>query len=112
MRFPIDVSKLSIIVIGDPSPVMVYGTDTPRLTSDGKPLYKIPVLLTGTGEKIEPTTTITVTGTPPPLPRGSVVQFSGLTLSTWSMRDQNGRERSGVTLKADAVRTESKTALK
>jgi hypothetical protein len=103
MKLPIDTSRISAIVIGDPSPVLEFGTTTPKLTSGGQPLYRIPVLLAGTGERIEPTTTVTVSGVLPTLVRGEAVHFIGLSVSTWTIRDQSGRERSGVTLRAEAV---------
>jgi hypothetical protein len=112
MRLPVDTSKLTIIVIGDPSPVLEFGTNSPKLTPDGRALHKIPVLLTGTGERVEPTATVTVAGTLPALSRGGTVEFTGLTASTWTIRDQNGRERSGMTLRAEGVRPESKPSSK
>lgn len=112
MRLPVDTSRLNIIVIGDPTPVLEYGTQSPKTTPDGRPLFRIPVLLTGTGERVEPTTTVTLAGTLPTLTRGGTVEFVDLTASTWTMRDQSGRERSGITLRAESIKSDGKNAIK
>jgi hypothetical protein len=105
MRLPVDTSRLTVLIIGDPVPATVYGTDTPRTTADGRPLFKVPVLLSGTGERTDPTTVLTVPGPLATLEKSVPCRVDGLTISTWTMRGQDGRERSGVTLRADSVDT-------
>lgn len=107
MRLPIDASGLSAIVIGDPLPVLEYGTDKPKTDVEGRPLFRVPVLLSGTGERRDPTTTITVPGPLPQLGKGQPAEFDRLTISTWTVTN-GGRERSGVTLRAAAVRGQAK----
>jgi hypothetical protein len=94
---------MTILATGDPQPVRVFGTDEPRVDREGRPLFKVPVLLSGTGERVDPTTTITVPGPVQPLPRGAQVRVKNLTLSTWTVRGNDNRERSGVTLRADSI---------
>jgi len=105
MRLPIDSSNLTALVIGDPLPVAVYGTDTQKTTPDGRPLFRVPVVLLGTGERIDPTTTVTLPGPISTLTKGVPARIAGLTLSTWTVRGGDGRDRSGVTLRADSIET-------
>lgn len=103
MKLPIASEKLSIIVIGDPVAVVQYGSTEPKLTKDGKPLFRVPVLISGTGERVDPSTTITVVGPLPQLPKGSPVRIDGLCVASWTIRDAQGRERTGITLRADRI---------
>jgi len=105
MRLPVDVAHLTVLIIGDPVPVNVYGTDTQRVAADGRPLFKVPVLLSGTGEKTDPTATLTLPGPLPTLTKGVPCRVAGLTISTWTMRGSDGRDRSGTTLRADSITT-------
>lgn len=40
--------------------------------------------------------------------KGQTVRFLNLTLSTWTIRDASGRDRHGVTLRADGIESETK----
>lgn len=108
MKLPIDQTKLTALITGEPQPVLVYGTTEPRLTKDGQPLYKVPVLLSGTSDSVDPTTTVTIPGPLTTISKGQSVRFRNLTLSTWVMRDASGRERNGVTLRADGIESDTK----
>lgn len=103
MQVPVDANRMTIIATGEPQPVKVYGTEEQKTDRSGRPLFKVPVLLSGTGDRVDPTTTITVPGPVPTLPRGAQVRCKNLTLSTWTVRGNDNRERSGVTLRADSV---------
>jgi len=103
MRLPIDTTRISILSIGEPRQVLEFGSNEPKLSQDGKPLYKVPVLLSGTGDRTDPTTTITTSGPLTEFQNGRPLRCTNLTLSTWTLRDDNGRERTGVTLRADAI---------
>jgi hypothetical protein len=107
MRLPIDVTKVTVLSIGAPQPAKEFGSNEPRLTTDGKPIYKVPVLLSGTGDRVDPTATITVSGVLPSFTSGQRLRCTNLTISTWTMRDSGGRERSGATLRADAIEVEN-----
>lgn len=102
-----DSSSLTAIVIGDPSPVLVYGTAEPKVDADGRQQFRVPVLLSGTGDRRDPTAQVVVPGPLPSLQKGQPVTFVGLTISTWTLRD-GGRERSGVTLRASGVQPQVK----
>ena len=102
MRLPIHTFALTFILTGDPAALRVFGGDEVKTDSQGRPLFRVPVLIAGTGERNDPTATVTVPGPLPQLARGPV-KFQNLTLSTWSMRGNDGRDRNGVTLRADAV---------
>ena len=39
--------------------------------------------------------------------KGQTVRFRNLTLSTWTVRDASGRERHGVTLRAEGIESET-----
>lgn len=110
MRLPIDVTKLTVLAIGEPRPVFDFGTENPKVGLDGKPVVKVPVLLLGTGERTDPTATITVTGDIAQVKSGTTLRCQNLTVSTWSMRDNNGQERTGITLRADRLDVEAKPA--
>jgi len=105
MKLPIDQQRISALVTGEPRPVLVYGSTEQRLDKNGNPLFKVPVLLSGTADVVDPTTTITVPGPLPAVAKGQLIEFENLTISTWTMRDANGRERHGVTLRADGMRS-------
>lgn len=110
MRLPIDVTKLTVLAIGEPRPVFEFGTDNPKIGLDGKPVFKVPVLLLGTGERTDPTATITVSGDVAQVKSGATLRSHNLTVSSWSMRDNSGRERTGITLRADRLDVEAKPA--
>ena len=55
MELPVDVEKLSIIVIGEALPVFVYGTQEKRKNAQGQDIYKLPVLIQNTGDRQDPT---------------------------------------------------------
>jgi hypothetical protein len=110
MRLPVDASKLTVLAIGEPRPVFDFGTENPKIGLDGKPVVKVPVLLLGTGERTDPTATITVSGDVAQVKSGVALRCQNLTVSTWTMRDNNGRERTGVTLRADRLDAEAKPA--
>lgn len=103
MKLPIDQQRISALVTGEPRPVLVYGSAEQRFDKSGNPLFKVPVLLSGTTDAIDPTTTITVPGPLPAIVKGQLIEFVNLTISTWTMHDGNGRERQGVTLRADGI---------
>ena len=103
MLLPLDVNKLSIILIGDPIPQYVYGTKDLKKTPKGEVINKLPVLISGTGERQDPTTTITVAGSAPQFPKGSRVSAVGLTVMSWSMRGKDGVVRNGITLRAKSL---------
>lgn len=103
MLLPVDISKLSIIVIGEAIPQFVYGTKDRRTNAKGEEVFKIPVLISGTGDRQDPTTTITVSGSIPNLVKGTKVQFIGLTISSWSIKGNDGVTRNGVSLRAEGI---------
>jgi hypothetical protein len=102
MELPIDASKLQIIVIGEVLPVFVYGTTERKKNAEGLEVFKIPVLIQGNNRQ-DPTTTISVAGALPTIPKGSRIQATDLTLLTWSMRGRDGNTRNGTTLRAKSV---------
>ena len=103
MELPVDTSKLQIIVIGEVLPVFVYGTTERKKNSEGLDVYKIPVLIQGNSNRQDPTTTITVAGTIPAIPKGSRIEAKDLAILTWSMRGKDGVMRNGTTLRAKSV---------
>jgi len=108
MLFPIDATNLNIILIGEPSPSLNYGTNEQKKDKQGRPLYKLPVLISGTGDRLDPTTSITVPGPLPTLNKGQRILFSGLTVMNWNMRGSDGVPRSGIVLRAEAISTSGK----
>jgi hypothetical protein len=103
MLLPIDTTPLRFLLTGEPTAVLDYETRLPRTDSDGQPLLRVPVVVTGTGEKRAPAVEVTVPGPVPQVELGSPIVFTGLALRTWSVRGNDGRERSGTSLRADAM---------
>jgi hypothetical protein len=104
MRSPVDTQKVQVLAIGQPTQVLDFTTKTPKLDLSGVPLYKVPVVLSGTGERSDPTTTISVASTAPPsIKSGDLLTVTGLVASTWAFRDNAGRERSGVSFRAERL---------
>lgn len=103
MLFPINSSNLNIILIGEPTPSNVYGTNEQKKDKKGRLLFKVPVLISGTGDKLDPTTSIVVAGPLPSLSKGQRIQFENLSILNWTMRGNDGVMRSGIVLKADSV---------
>ena len=104
MLLPINTSSLRFLLSGDPSPVLDYETRAPRSDGKGQPLYKVPVIITGGGERRAPAVEVTVPGPLPEVEQGSPVLFDDLTIRSWQMRGNDGRERNGVTLRAEGMR--------
>jgi hypothetical protein len=103
MLLPIDTTSLRFLLSGDPTPVLDFETRQPRSDAEGRPLFKVPVVITGGGEKRAPAVDVTVPGPIDPIEQGSTVVFTGLTLRSWQMRGTDGRDRNGVTLRAAAM---------
>lgn len=110
MRLPIDQTKITALVTGEARPVLVYGSNETRTDKDGRPLFRLPVLLSGTTDTVDPSTTVTLPGPIEGVSKGQTVRFRNLTLSTWTVRDASGRERHGVTLRADGIESDTKPA--
>lgn len=103
MLLPIDMSNLRFFLMGEPIPVVDFESKLPRTDTAGHPLLKVPVIIMGTAEKRAPSAEVTVPGPVPELPQGSAVSFDGLTVRSWSLRGSDGRERSGVSLRAEGM---------
>lgn len=109
MLIPVDARNLNIIAIGDPIPQFVYGTNEKRKNKAGQEIYKLPVLISGSGERQDPTTTITIAGAIN-VNKGVRLTFTNLVVQTWSLKGNDGVLRNGITLKADGVQTAPKVA--
>lgn len=109
MKLPIDQSRITALVTGDPKPVLIYGTSEPKTDKEGRPLFRIPVLLSGTSDTVDPTTSVTIPGPVASVAKGQTVRFRNLELVTWTVRDAAGRDRNGVTLRAEGIDTDGKT---
>jgi hypothetical protein len=103
MRLPIDTNKLTIVVIGDVTPLFVFGTTNPRRNQQGQELFRVPVLISGTADREDPTAFISVPGPVPSLVKGAKVQVTGLTIANWSLRGTEGIQRQGISLKAETI---------
>mgnify|MGYP001294756026 CR=1 FL=1 len=103
MELPVETEKLSIIVIGEALPVYVYGTNELRKNSKGQSIFKVPVLIQNTGDRQDPTTTISIAGEKPNFPKGSRISPVGLTVMSWNLRGKDGVIRNGITLRAKSL---------
>lgn len=110
MRLPIDPNRSSLLVIGEPAPKLEFNSQVPKTNRDGVPLWTISVLMSGTGERQDPSINITVASQDRPLVhKGDVVVPRNLTARTWSLRDAQGRERNGVAFEADGLESAPKS---
>ena len=101
MRIPVDTNTVRVLAIGAPTPVLDFNTKEARSDLNGVPLYKVPVVLSGTGERVDPTTSITVPAqTPPEIKSGDALTAIDLVANAWTFRDNTGKERSGVSFRA------------
>ena len=106
MRLPIDPTRATLLVIGNPEAKLEFGRLEQKLNKDGVPLWSVAVLMSGTGERQDPTANITVPSHErPQVSRGDAAVARNLFARTWTMRDNQGRERSGVSFEADALDT-------
>ena len=104
MRLPIDPTRATLLVIGNPEAKLEFGRLEQKLNKDGVPLWSVAVLISGTGERQDPTANVTVPAhDSPQVSRGEVVHARNLFARTWTMRDSQGRERSGISFEADAL---------
>ena len=104
MRLPIDPTRATLLVIGNPEAKLEFGRLEQKLNKDGVPLWSVAVLISGTGERQDPTANVTVPSRESPqVSRGEVVTARNLFARTWTMRDGQGRERSGISFEADAL---------
>jgi len=103
MELPVEIDKLSIIVIGEALPVYVYGTNELRKNAQGQQIFKLPVLIQNTGERQDPTTTISIAGEKPNFQKGARISPIGLTVMSWSLRGKDGVMRNGITLRAKSI---------
>jgi len=104
MRLPIDPTRATLLVIGDPIAKLEFGRLEQKLNKDGVPLWTVAVLMSGTGERQDPTANIKVASHErPQVGKGDTVIARNLFARTWTMRDNQGRERSGVSFEADAL---------
>jgi hypothetical protein len=81
---PIDTTPLRFLLTGEPTAVLDYETRLPRTDGAGRPPLRVPVVVTGTGEKRAPAVEVTVPGPLHEVELGSLVPFTGLALRTWS----------------------------
>ena len=104
MRLPIDPARATLLVIGNPEPKLDFGQPVQKLTKEGVPLWSVAVLISGTGERQDPTAKVTVSSPErPQVVRGDAVVARNFFARTWTMRDNQGHERSGVSFEADAL---------
>ena len=104
MRLPIDPTRATLLVIGNPEAKLEFGRLEQKLNKDGVPLWSVAVLMSGTGERQDPTANIIVPSHEcPKVSRGDAALALNLFARTWTMRDNQGRERSGVSFGADAL---------
>ena len=103
MRLPINPDLAIVLTVGEAEPKLEFGSTAQRTTRDGVPLWVIPVLLAGTGERQDPTIKVTLPSAErPAIKRAETVKLHNLVASTWTIQN-NGRERSGVSFSADAI---------
>jgi hypothetical protein len=104
MRLPIDPTRTSLLAISEPEAKLEFGQLIQKVNSEGVGLWTIAVLISGTGERQDPTVKVTLASADrPAIKRGDSISARNLTARTWTMRDNQGRERSGVSFETDAI---------
>ena len=104
---PVDISKIMFLALGTPKPkIKNRQTGEQSMDRDGRPVTAVRCACVPTEEsdadvaEIEEIRTVSEV---PPLRRGAPVQLIGLVAKPWSFRDDNGKERFGVTFWAEQI---------
>ncbi|MDH2903979.1 MAG: hypothetical protein PXZ08_08530 [Actinomycetota bacterium] len=103
MRHAIKTEDLSAIALGPPTEVVDFKTKTPKLDSDGKGIYSLPVAAMSGGE--QEIITVRSTQFAKGITAGAAVRFIELVISNWEFSG-----KSGVTFYAESVQLADATS--
>lgn len=96
MRLPIDTSTMTFMAANAPEQVVDFDTRAPRVGTDGKPLFAVPLVVLGTdGADV---IAVKVSGEPKGVVQGTAVRVAGLVATPWSIG-----ERAGVSFRAERI---------
>ena len=98
MRLPVDISVVSFVSAGPAEPSLDFTTKQQRTDVNGVPLNRVDLFAVGEGGTKD-VITVKVPGQFTP------VKVTDLVATTWSMKDPNGTERTGVSFSASKVET-------
>jgi hypothetical protein len=103
LRHAIKTEDLSAIALGPPTEVVDFKTKTPKLDSDGKGIYSLPVAAMSGGE--QEIITVRSTQFAKGITAGAAVRFIELVISNWEFSG-----KSGVTFYAESVQLADATS--
>lgn len=85
---PIDTSQASFIASGEPTVVHEFGTDRPKYSAEGVPLFEVSVMATfsGTSDVIK----VKTPGQPQGITAGTVVRLVDLVAIPYAMPNRSG----------------------
>jgi hypothetical protein len=85
---PIDTSQASFIASGEPTVVHEFGTDRPKYSAEGVPLFEVSVMATfsGTSDVIK----VKTPGQPQGITSGTVVRLVDLVAIPYAMPSRSG----------------------
>ena len=88
MRHHVKTEDLSAIALGVPTKVIDFQSKTPKLDSDGKGIYSLPVVAISDGE--QEIITVRSSQFAKPITAGTAVKFIDLVISNWEFAGRHG----------------------
>jgi hypothetical protein len=104
MRLPVDTRVVSFVSAGPAEPSLDFTTKQQRTDVNGVPLNRVDLFAVGEGGTKD-VITVKVPGEIRGLGQFTPVKVTDLVATTWSMKDPNGTERTGVSFSASKVET-------
>ncbi len=101
MRFPVDSSALAFVSAGSAVPAIDYDTKAQKLDTNGVPVNQVDLFAVGDGSR--EVITVKVSGEVRGLGQFTPVKVTDLVLSTWTVKNRDGTERSGVSFNASKI---------
>jgi hypothetical protein len=102
MRLPVDTSVVSFVSAGPAEPSLDFTTKQQRTDAKGVPLHRVDLFAVGEGGTKD-VITVKVPGEVRGLGQFTPVKVTDLVATTWTMKDPNGTERTGVSFSASKV---------
>jgi hypothetical protein len=108
MRFPVDTSAMSFVSAGPAVPSVDYDTKQQKIDANGVPINQVDLF--GVSDGSREVITVKVSGEARGLGQFTPVKVTDLVLATWTVKNSDGTERSGVSFTASKIETVSQRA--
>ena len=104
MRLPVDTSVVSFVSAGPAEPSIDFETKQQKTDAKGVPVNRVDLFAVGEGGTKD-VITVKVSGEIRGLGQFTPVKVTDLVAITWSVKDRQGVERTGVSFSASKVET-------